>query len=1023
MAENPTIFSNELREFLLIKILPTSEILSGNAQEKINNALGDYLIETRGESLTAYPRLFENLVSKYPREISNFLPKIFELKWWYLAYRLFNLLPELINLHPEYVKTSIENISLNIYQFREFKKICEKTNISLYKTIENHLKIEFREHFKALISISAEQLTIEWLKEKKFDLSTGILFYTEKELKIIIKHLLKLKIKWDHTNSISIIISQFLYFIQTNGKSHLLKEFLKEYNDLGYNLIRDYIRYEQLDNELIKELEISIFDIVDKDPKINSQLIDLLFGKNVVEAFKYHLESYPNKPHIFSVFFKAKPELAKEFTKVLENYYENINFGETPTKNHTYEYSDILFGTFRNNSSQFSSKFFILKIKEYLSNTRNREWFNPWSMNLLNNFDKMDEGLQQDIINLLIERKRYNSLSYSLARTPEKFSNFINQFLEMRSDNEGEIRSIIGIFILILRNYISDKIVFEKLKDMLFLMPNTYDKGLFLSFLGEKEKALECFAESLNKEISLSQKIFILTDYILEFLDTINVDGSIINLIALEEDIEQLKDDFDSFNIIKESSRKFPFKFHFLKARFMLFMGIIHMNLDDYDLSRQKLQEAETIFNNLLKSKNIPLYNKDIIKIYENISSVLSTFIKRIENLKKENNISQLNHEFSEQIKGIEFNPSSEDIKTKRIRISLENLCFTDGGKLKQLRFELPVNFCPLPQPIESIHIKIKSLGQKFFPWNHKLGLKTTSNPIDLSSDYQQIILLQKFAKKEGMNYYSIEVNGPKFLKIFPYTPEHKNGVNIFKFDIASKKFIGERDLKIVLKPNDICLVGIDLDLPIKYNEQRFESSNDQNKEIIINTIIKCIYQFQQKIKTIKESEDHYSEFLSSLINNLIDHRKWYIEEQKPSGISATSGKKKWEKIGGLGELDFVFMDEKNMILTICEALVLRFKDKKTINDHLLKIFNYDAIGLPFNFIIIYSKVVKFDELWPKYKKCVLNVPFKYKLKVKLFYDESDQYNIKSNLRMGKTVHIRQGKPMDLYHFFINTNF
>ena len=85
MTENQRIFSNKLREFLLDKILPTSETLSGNAQEKINNALGYYLIETRGKNLTEYPRLFENLVSKYPREISDFLPKIFELKWWYLA--------------------------------------------------------------------------------------------------------------------------------------------------------------------------------------------------------------------------------------------------------------------------------------------------------------------------------------------------------------------------------------------------------------------------------------------------------------------------------------------------------------------------------------------------------------------------------------------------------------------------------------------------------------------------------------------------------------------------------------------------------------------------------------------------------------------------------------------------------------------------------------------------------------------------------------------------------------------------
>ncbi len=819
ITENPRIFSNKLREFLLDKILPISETLSGNAQEKINNALGYYLIETRGESLTEYPKLFENLASKYPRKISNFLPKIFELKWWDLAFRLFNLVPELINLHLEYVKTSIENISLNIYQFRNFKKILEKTNIRLSKTIENDLKIKFRDYFKEFISLSAEKLTIEWLKEKKLQLSTGILFYTEKELKEIIKKLLKFKIKWDHTDSISNVISQFLYFIQTGGKNHLLKDFLLGYKDLGYNIIRDYIRYEKLDNDLIKKLEISIFDIVDQDPKINAQLIDSLYGKKVVEAFKYHLENYVNKPQIISVFFKAKPELGKEFTKILENYYENINFGEPPTKDHIFEYSSVIFGSFGDYSSHFSSNFFITKVKEYLSNTRNREWFNPWSMNLLNNFDKMDKDLQQDIINLLIERKRYNSIFFSLVRTPEKFSNFINQFLEMTSDNESEIRSIIGIFKLILRNYISDKIIFKKLKDMLFLIPNTYDKGLFLSFLGEKEKALECFVESLNKEVSLSQQIFILTDYILEFLDTINIEWSIINLKALEADIEQLKDDFDSFNIIKESSRKFPFKYHFLKARFMLFMGIFYLNLDDYDLSYQKLHETEIIFKNLLKSKNIPTYNKAIIKIYGDISSVLSTFIKRIENLKKENNITQLEQEFSEQIKGIEFSPSSEDMKTERIRLSLKNLYFTDDGKLKQLRFELPANFCPLPPPIESISIINLHLMNNFHPWNHNLEINTNFEFLKLSKNYQQLEITQDFVEKDKIYRYIIDFEKNNLFSIIKYEPVYEAGRNRFKIDIRSNGFDGERKIKFCLKQNDICTVGIDLELTVKHLE------------------------------------------------------------------------------------------------------------------------------------------------------------------------------------------------------------
>lgn len=195
------------------------------------------------------------------------------------------------------------------------------------------------------------------------------------------------------------------------------------------------------------------------------------------------------------------------------------------------------------------------------------------------------------------------------------------------------------------------------------------------------------------------------------------------------------------------------------------------------------------------------------------------------------------------------------------------------------------------------------------------------------------------------------------------------------------------------------------------------------NREIIIDSLKKSIYQFQQKIQSILKSENHYSGILSTFINNLVIHRGWHIEEQKPSGVSPTAEKRQFDNIGGLGSLDFVFIDEKNELLTICEALILKSNVKKVIEEHLLKIFKYDTIGLPFNFIIIYSKAAKFEDLWANYQTTVLNTPFKYELKEKRFYDETDRYNINRESRLGKTIHLRQGKPMDLYHFLINTNF
>ncbi len=1019
LAEDHRIFTKEFKELILNKILPCSEKLSGNAQEYINNALGRFLIGSKKEKLTAYPRLFDNLISKFPAEIANFIPKIVELEWWMVVYYIIRLYPKLIKLYPKEIEKLIKNHTFNRYQFNEFRDLLSQHNMSLYNLLLEEQEYRGTEFLKEFLSLTKDLLTDDWIRRTYSYFSPAIYIYSDEELKRIIKKLIKFKINNFQNNAKSSFIRDCLYTISTSGKSYLFKYFLQPLKNLGYTqFVSDFIRKNPSEKKIIKNYDISIMDIYDPDHKINSQNLDLLYGKNLVEAFKELLESNSNKSTLISLFFNAKLNHIEEFTKILQEFYDNIDFGSNEKDNY-FEYHSILFARY----PSYSEEFFIKKLKEYLSNEKNREWFNPWPCpNFSKYFDRIDEVLQKEIIKLLIERKRYNCIIYSMRRSPNKFYKYIDDFLLINSQNESEIRGILIIYEVIIRNFSADEKILNKILTKIKRISQTYDKGQLLSFLGEKIGALDCFSEVIKKKISISQVCFIFTDYLIEYLDVNQLNIDIAKSKEIEEELHLIENDFEIFNINKESSKRFPFKIKFLKARFMLFYGIICLNIDNYNYAREKLSVSHDIFRELAQSTNIPAYNKDIINVYEIVSSILPDFIERIKNLKETNRIETLNQEFLDQIKNIKSTIFKYDFKTKRIVSSLENFKFNENGKLTYLPFELPINFCPLPPLIEPIYIEVKQLGQKYFPWDRKSNLKPTSDPLDIFSDYQQIILLQKFVKNEGINYYNLEVGGPNFIKTNLYPPEYKNGLNIFKFDIASEKFLGKRDLKLVLKPNDICLVGTDLKLTIRYVEQQSESSNDLIKEIIIENIIACIYQFQEKIQITKESENHFSGFLSSLINNRINHRKWHIEEQKPSGKSATSDKRKWESIGGLGELDFAFVNENDMILTICEALVLKSNDKKTINDHLLKIFNYDATGLPFNFIIVYSKVVNFDKLWPKYKETVLNIPFKYELKEKCFFDESDHYNLRINLRMGKTAHIREGKPTELYHFFINTN-
>ncbi len=123
LAEDHQIFSKKFKEFILNKILPSSEKLSGNAQEYINNALGKFLIELKKEKLTDYPILFDNLISKYPTEIAYLIPKMVELEWWNAVYRIIELNPNLIKLFPKEIENLIRNHTFNRYQFNKLLEV------------------------------------------------------------------------------------------------------------------------------------------------------------------------------------------------------------------------------------------------------------------------------------------------------------------------------------------------------------------------------------------------------------------------------------------------------------------------------------------------------------------------------------------------------------------------------------------------------------------------------------------------------------------------------------------------------------------------------------------------------------------------------------------------------------------------------------------------------------------------------------------------------------------------------------
>jgi len=120
--------------------------------------------------------------------------------------------------------------------------------------------------------------------------------------------------------------------------------------------------------------------------------------------------------------------------------------------------------------------------------------------------------------------------------------------------------------------------------------------------------------------------------------------------------------------------------------------------------------------------------------------------------------------------------------------------------------------------------------------------------------------------------------------------------------------------------------------------------------------------------------------------------------------------------------MDMRILNDHGDLTHICEALILRSINKKYTEEHLKKIFEYDNIGLPINFMIIYSKVKYLSKLWEKFVNLVSEFNFIYPLTNDGFKDFSNEFSKYAEIKIGLTHHKREGKICKLYHFFLNFN-
>lgn len=195
-------------------------------------------------------------------------------------------------------------------------------------------------------------------------------------------------------------------------------------------------------------------------------------------------------------------------------------------------------------------------------------------------------------------------------------------------------------------------------------------------------------------------------------------------------------------------------------------------------------------------------------------------------------------------------------------------------------------------------------------------------------------------------------------------------------------------------------------------NEKEYYQAVRESKRVkkpnLLSSLLKVSTRLQGLTKSLNSDEDSRN----SIIAALLTAEGFIAKDQSKWGKSETGQKP--------GEIDIKVEDLDGKVISICECFILFNCNKKVINSHLIKLFDYDANGLNQNFIIIYSQSKNFLNLWERYCLSIPQINFRYRLLK--FKDVTTEFSEYSDIRIGIAKHERNDKIIEVYHIFVNMN-
>ena len=222
---------------------------------------------------------------------------------------------------------------------------------------------------------------------------------------------------------------------------------------------------------------------------------------------------------------------------------------------------------------------------------------------------------------------------------------------------------------------------------------------------------------------------------------------------------------------------------------------------------------------------------------------------------------------------------------------------------------------------------------------------------------------------------------------------------SILKNNLKNKQI--ENELKFILKELMEEATNKSNIIEILTRKERKNKNIYFDKDKFLNDLLIIIkhlteLRLQIKLKGYKEDE------INDLIRFGLEMKDYYVYDQRRGGESETRQ--------NIGERDFAIKQNK-IIVTILEALILRFIETENIKKHYDKLnSNYDTIGNRVNYFLCYYLGNNFNTFIERYKESS-SILFNSDIE-----DLSSEYTEKSNIKIMKT----KFKEKEIYHLLIN---